>query len=252
MSNSRDNKMHSCQGGKDCGLAEIDLDKVLAEHAELGAIPHCFFPELCEKNLVVALNSDFSSQQISFYSSPQAFYGINPVQEEHIHISLAQMMAGYPEIKARFSFIVSDGQRIELTGDESQKLVEQALEIGKHLFSQVEEIEVEEGQQMIFSTPDPDLPQEFLNYLGKVFSGIDGIAAVYAFETTVPGQTSNLVIALQPINKEEHSGLEKLSMLVAEGANDFLPDRNQIDFMVLEDPELIELIASVSPEISLA
>lgn len=251
MNKSQDRKMNSCQSGKNCEIVEVDLDKIFAEYAELGAVPHCCFSKLCEKKLVTSLDVDFSAKEIAFYSSPQAFYHEKDSHgQEHIHISLAQMMAGYPDTNAQISFHSFSGSRVQLTKEESVKLLEQAA--AKRMVSGEEEIEVEEGQQLIFSSPDPDLPQGFLEYLSRVFSGLDGIAAVYAFETTAQGEKSNLVIALQPEDSSDNSGLEKLSMLVAEGANEFLPDQDQIDFMVIDDKELIDVIASISPEIDIA
>lgn len=249
--NNTENILQHCTAGCDCAVAEKDLEKIMLDYAKLGAIPHCFFPELCEKQMILASDCDFNAAAITFFTSPEAFYQNNPAEATHMHISLAQIKASCPDVKAQLKISSGSDAVIELSSQDSVKLFEQAEYALKRVYEQLEEIEIEEGQQLIFSTPDPELPQAFIDYLAAVFSELAEVAAVYAFETTVPGEDSNLVIAIEPSKGVAACGLERLSMLIVEGADQFLEERNQIDFMVIqpEDSELLEVIASVSPEI---
>lgn len=243
-------KLEYCRNGCDCVLEENDLERHMQEYAKLGAIPHCFFPELCEKHLVAADTDDFAAEKLVFYTSPAAFYHAHDQGIQHIHISLAQVHAAFALSSTRISFALNQGAQIDLTAEESAKLLEQAGYAASRLRPADEVIEIEAGEQLIFSTPDPMLSPEFIQFLGENFKGL--AHAVYAFETTAPGQAGNLVIAAIPM--PESTDLNLMSLQLAQGADLYLEDRSQIDFMILdpEETELIEIIASVSPEINLA
>jgi len=224
-------------------LAEKDLDALMQEYLELGAIPHCFFPELCEKFLVTGANGSTGV----YYTSPHAFYLGNSPEQPHSHISLAQSHAELTTLNGQLKFALNSGAEIVLSREESAKLVEQAGFAASRISRGEEDIEIEEGEQLIFSTPDPGLPPEFIEFLVENFK--DQARAIYAFETTETGQEGNLVIALLP--REDAQDLQLLSMQLAQGADMYLDNRSQIDFMLLdpEEKELIEIIDSVSPEI---
>ncbi len=242
-------KLEFCKNGCECDLIESGLDGQMQEYAGLGAIPHCFFPELCEKHLVAADIDDFNSGSLTFYTSPAAFYQEHESGCRHVHISLAQVHAAFSPNSASISFVLDQGNRIELAAEESGKLLQQAEFACKRLFPAEENIEIAAGEQLIFSTPDPEVPQGFLQFLAENFRS--QVEAVYVFETTVPGQPGNLVIAVVPVDSGADASV--FSLQLAQGADMFLEDRSQIDFMLLDpkEKELIEVIASVSPEIEL-
>lgn len=245
-------KLEFCRNGCDCRLKENGLEQQMQEYLQLGAIPHCFFPELCEKHLVAAENDNFTAGRLCFYLSPAAFYQHHSQDSGHIHISLAQLHAAFSPRTGKVVFALDDGGRLELSSEESEKLFAQAEFAAKRLRPAEVDIEIEEGEQLIFSTPDPMLPPEFMKFLIEQFRGL--ASAVYAFETTEPGQSGNLVIAVLPENGGESiPDLNLISMQLAQGADLYLEDRSQIDLMLLDanEKEMIEIIASVSPEINL-
>ncbi len=240
-------KMENCPAGCQCSLAEPDLEKQMQEYANLGSIPHCFFPELCEKRLFLAADADLSGSHLRFFCTSEAFYRHNQAEQGHVHISLAMVLAANPDCRARILFQTLNGLVLDLGEAESKKLLEQARFAIKRLESNEEEIEIAAGEQLIFSTPDPMLPRAFLDFLGESFKGL--ARSVYAFETTSQGCASNLVIAVRPVENNDRA--DQMSMIIAQGADEFLDGRDQIDFMVVDENEreLIELLESVSPQI---
>ncbi|GAB4271174.1 MAG: hypothetical protein Kow0029_08580 [Candidatus Rifleibacteriota bacterium] len=242
--------MCACSNSTGCSLSESGLDNVLSEYIELGAIPHCFFPELAEKKLVVALNGDLHRETLRLYSSPKAFYENNPDAHGHVHVSLVQLVKAYQLRNVRqLYFVCENAKELALMPEETGKLLENALALSQRADKIEENLEIEEGKQIIFSTPDPELPDDFLHFLGSAFLVHDEVAAVYAFETTESGKAGNLVIAVEPSLNADHSEIEKLSILLIDGADRFLHDRDQIDFLVIDDEELLDIVKSVSPEI---
>lgn len=240
-------KMEKCPAGSQCSLAEPDLEKQMQEYASLGSIPHCFFPELCEKHLFLAADADLSGADLRFFCTSEAFYRHNQAARGHVHISLAMVSATNPDCKAKIGFQTANGLVLDLGEAESKKLLEQARFAIKRLECDEEDIEIAAGEQLIFSTPDPMLPQAFLDFLGESFKGL--ARSVYVFETTSQGCASNLVIAVRPAENKEQAS--QMSMIIAQGADEFLADRDQIDFMIVDENEreLIELLESVSPQI---
>ncbi|EKD81865.1 MAG: Dephospho-CoA kinase [uncultured bacterium] len=114
------------------------------------------------------------------------------------------------------------------------------------------EIEIAEGEQMIFSSPDPEIPQGFIEFLGAIFSPLDEVAAVYLFDTARPGdKDATLVIGIEPARKLAGLEVDRLSFLVLEGVEAHIHDREVLDFMVIDNDELRQIVASVSPRIIL-
>lgn len=114
------------------------------------------------------------------------------------------------------------------------------------------EIEIAEGEQMIFSSPDPEVPPGFIEFLSSVFSPLEEVAAVYLFDTTKAGENdATLVIGIEPARALASLEVDRLSFLVLEGVEAHIHDREVLDFMVIDNDELRRIVTSVSPKISL-
>lgn len=114
------------------------------------------------------------------------------------------------------------------------------------------DIEIEEGEQIIFSSPDPEVPAGFIEFLGTVFSPLEEVAAVYLFDTTKAGDKDpTLVIGIDPARPLASLEVDRLSFLVVEGVETYIHDRDVLDFMVIDNDELRQIVVSVSPKISL-
>ncbi len=114
------------------------------------------------------------------------------------------------------------------------------------------EIEIDEGEQVIFSSPEPEVPVGFLEFLGTVFGPLDEIAAVYLFDTCKAGdREATLVIGLEPSRPLAGLEVDRLSFLVLDGVEAHIHDREVLDFMVIDNEELRQIVASVSPKVNL-
>ncbi|HAE38680.1 MAG TPA: dephospho-CoA kinase [Candidatus Riflebacteria bacterium] len=114
------------------------------------------------------------------------------------------------------------------------------------------EIEISEGEQIIFSSPDPEVPAGFLDFLSSVFSPLDEVAAVYLFDTTRTGNNdATLVIGIEPARALASLEVDRLSFLVLEGVEAHIHDREVLDFMVIDNDDLRQIVVSVSPRIVL-
>lgn len=113
-------------------------------------------------------------------------------------------------------------------------------------------VEIEEGEQIIFSSPDPEVPAGFIEFLGTVFSPLEEVAAVYLFDTTKAGDKEpTLVIGVEPARPLAGLEVDRLSFLVLDGVEAHIHDREVLDFMVIDNDELRQIVASVSPKVSL-
>jgi hypothetical protein len=188
----------------------------------------------------------------NFYASSGAFKELNPAAVGHCHGSIAWLS----ELFVKGSSIVlhaTGGLLIEISAPEAAKLLTQARNyLADGANSHLEEIEIADGEQMVFSTPEPELPLEFIEYLAAVFSPLHEVAAVYVFSTSrADEKDAFLTIGIAPAAKIGRSEVDRLSMLIVDGVERFLHDHDQLDFILLEDEELIEIARSVSPQIIL-
>ncbi|MBU1107938.1 MAG: dephospho-CoA kinase [Candidatus Riflebacteria bacterium] len=120
---------------------------------------------------------------------------------------------------------------------------------GRHPYT---EVEIAEGESLVFSTPDPEIPAGFIKFLSTVFSPLEEVAAVYLFDTSKAGDTSgNLVIGIEPTRTLAGLEVDRLSFLVLEGVEEYIHDREVLDFMVIDNDELRQIVLSVSPEVRL-
>lgn len=240
-----------CPQHRDCSFVNQALEKRIAEFFKLGAVPHCFFMELIKQPVLVAMHNQ-SGANAEIFASSTAFYENCSHAQEHIHSSFARLamwLTERPDIRLH----AAGGISVLIPGQEAAKLVVQAK---NYLQTQkdggVEDLEIADGQQMIFSTPDPELPAGFIEFLAGVFTPLDEVAAVYAFVMSKPGQVGdNLVVGVMPAKKISREEADRLSFLIIEGVDKYLEDRDQLDFMVIEDEELAKIASSVSPVINL-
>ena len=114
------------------------------------------------------------------------------------------------------------------------------------------DIEIAEGEQVIFSSPDPEIPAAFIEFLSTVFSPLDEVAAVYLFDTSrAAGQESTLVIGIEPSRALAGLEVDRLSFLVLDGVEAHIHDREVLDFMVIDNEELRQIVVGVSPKVKL-
>lgn len=240
-----------CTHRSECDFCNRSLENRIGEYVGFGAVPHCCFAELIRETAITGL-CEGRDGKVNFFASFEAFNEMNPSQTGHCHGSIAWLS----EMFARSGSIVlhaKGGLSVEISAPETAKLLTQVrnyLEAG--VSSHFEEIEIADGEQMVFSTPEPELPAEFIEYLSAVFSRLHEVSAVYVFDTSrADDNAACLTIGVVPADKIGRSEVDRLSMLIVEGVERFLEEHDQLDFILLEDEELVEIARSVSPPIEL-
>lgn len=114
------------------------------------------------------------------------------------------------------------------------------------------DVEIAAGEQVIFSSPDPEIPVDFLEFLTSIFSPLDEVAAVYLFDTSRSEDSeSTLVIGIDPARPLAGLEVDRLSFLVLAGVEAHIHDREVLDFMVIDNDELRDIVVSLSPKVIL-
>lgn len=243
---------HICSAGEKCDFINQSLELRLEEYSRLGAVPHCCFSELSHQQVIVA-GAPQTDEGLILYASACAFFEDSAGSTSHSHVCLTHFFA---HLTDRPAIILRGrgGLSVRISPLEAAKLIDQTLNSAMAIDqSRSENIEVEDGQPMIFSTPDPELPGEFINYLQAVFNPITDVAEVFVFEASREGDIdANLVVGVVLARALSRHESDRLSFLLLEGVEQHLAEREVIDFMVIEDDQLREIVASVSPEINLA
>lgn len=244
-----------CEIEEECSYMDLDMEKKINEFSKFNAIPHCFFPELAKATYItpVAVNTPNS---VYLFSSHLTFNESNITDKSHIVLSFMLLAEKLKELNIlTVNFCGKNNATIELKGSELDKLVSVAREVKKSVDEDdtMENIELEEGNEIVFSTPDPEIPEDFIKYLSETISPMHEIEEVYVFETMLEGDTeSGLVIGVVPKEDADIEKIDNLAFVLINGIEKYMEDRDQIDFMILDDDELIDIAESVSPEIQLS
>ena len=233
-------------------IASAATEKLVKSFIQYDSVPHCFFPELVQSSFY--FSPGFSREKVL-----DCFYDLSTFkavvsQDSDFYKGKLTDFAGYclseELVKARFW--LDEKNYREIAENEFIKLAELIKVAWQHKINEIEDVEVDEGSEIIFSTPDPELPEEFLTELKKISAAQDWISKVYVFDTTrVNESKTSLNIGFVTKREVPENQLNILMMAVFSAVDSYLEDRDLIDFMILEDPELIELAESVSPEIKI-
>ncbi len=239
-----------CCSHEGCRFANLPLENRIREYADLGAVPHCCFADLLREQVIAGLQPE-KDGAAGFYATIDAFNEKHPDATGHCHGSLAWLAEMYVKNSA-IRLHATGGISVELSAPEAAKLLIQA---GKFLDEEdchVEDIAIADGEQMCFSTPEPELPAGFIEYLETVFQPLEEVAAVYVFMAgQADRKTGNLTIGILPASRISSHEASRLSCLIVEGVERFLDSHDQLDFLLIEDTELAEIARSVSPVIRL-
>jgi len=238
---------HCCDSSEKPG-SEILINNFI----NLGGIPHCQFPELSASTFIFSCSHDTSINQLELFTTCSAFKNKN--NETHVKVALSKLLSIFNKLNvSSIIFYNLNGSSLSLSNQELSKLIQVSKKIGETTMNDFEEIELNEGEEIVFSTPEPELPEDFIDYLSKTLSGIPEIEEAFVFDTKIPGeQQSSLVIGVVFKEGVDAERFDNLAYVLIEGIQQFVEDRELIDFMVLDDDELIEIARSVSPEIFLS
>jgi hypothetical protein len=241
----------NCSGQADCHGENRSLDRKICEYARLGAVPHCCFAELLEEPVIAPMQPG-DDGVIDFFATMAAFHAVNPEAAGHCHGKLAWLAELFIKDNA-IRLNAEGGLSVMISAPEAAKLLIQARNfLAEKSLCHSEEIEIDAGEQMLFSTPDPELPPAFIEYLAAVFSPLAEVAAVYVFmAATAASENGTLTIGIEPAGKISPTEADLLSLQIVEGVERFLEEHEQLDFILLDDPELVEIARSVSPPVCL-
>jgi hypothetical protein len=110
----------------------------------------------------------------------------------------------------------------------------------------LQDVDVAPGTELVISPPDPPLSPEFLTALASVFGGDVRVDQVYLFDVLFPTGETSLMIGIVP--SPEVGGIDALDplFLTAMGCaqDEVGDDRQQVDFLCLDDPEMRQVVIS--------
>ncbi len=241
-----------CSGQADCRGENRTLDRKICEYARLGAVPHCCFADLLDELVIAPMQPD-AGGVTNFFATMSAFHEANPDAAGHCHGKLAWLAEMFIKGNA-VRLNAGGGLSVLISAPEAAKLLAQAHSfLAGNSLCRSEDIEIDEGEQMLFSTPDPELPAAFIEYLATVFSPLEEVAAVYVFmaASAASGDNGTLTVGIAPAGKISPTEADLLSLQIIEGVERFLEEHEQLDFILLDDPDLVEIARSVSPPVRL-
>ena len=227
------------------------MDGSLQEIIGLAAIPHCFFSHLLSHPLYF-LHDDpcDESGRLLAYSLDKA----GELLSQDIPMIYSDLFTLMPEIfECVTGIVVNPGynETLDITGPEWEKvqmLAERHIihkEVVKNSLKKDQDIELGTVDKMFLTSPDPKPPDDFLLFLRENFQTAPEVAEVYLFETKLAGEESSLVIGFVP--KSGDFAIEPLIIQAMKGVEIHLKHRDCVDFLVLDVPEMLEIVRATVP-----
>lgn len=248
-----------------CIFENHSLTKLVVEITQRKDVPHCVMKHLLNGLFLVPVDSEKHApgeislypdglRRVVLYTSQKVLYHEMPIRTMHIHSTLRRIISD-------FFTVSSEGIRIALGDKKDLCLGPDLLGKLRMLSGPISRVAVEDlrktdleiaaGETFVISSPDPEPPLEFVRHLQDIFRGKPGVAGLYVFEGSFGGNKAGLIVGVAPIPGQDPAQFDPLWAAAMSGVEKWLNGRSCIDFMVLQDSDLAELVATTVPDIFL-
>ena len=265
MSNS--SALTECSAGfqKTCPVDNLNLELAISSVATLDEIPHCFLKSLFNGQFLAPLDrpvtghshchnipaseheSFFQPPKISqertlfLYTSPEWLYvGFQSRMVAHLHLSLEEAIT-LSRQRGLEAIIINPG--FDLPLHFPKEVFDNLLQFAPTHSQTSNPLEIGAGEEIFFSSPDPEVPPALLSHLKKVFRTIPEVREVYLFALTQKKETDALVIGLVGTNISLNQ-CESLLQRTPPDLKDLEPRADDLELLLLEDPGMLEVIRS--------
>ncbi len=184
-----------------------------------------------------------SSEQLGLWKSDQA--------AAHVHLSIGNAV-GIARENQFVGLILNPGsdKPLRLSHEAFDKVLAISLrQKTKPTAAENSTLEIDQGDEMIVSTPDPAPPAIFLQELARVLRTVNGLREAYLFELAWKSTTGELVLGVSmntaPRPGQIEAALDQISPEARQAAAGF----DHFDLMILDDPALIEVVSSTVPSL---
>ncbi|HNV71599.1 MAG TPA: SseB family protein [Candidatus Ozemobacteraceae bacterium] len=256
-----------------CPISNPELEKAILALPSIDEIPHCFLQNLhravflspianangdacsdirADSRYTFVPSSEGGKSYLALFTSVEQLGHWRSEQvHAHIHLSLLEAVNAARNHKYE-GLILNPGSTRHMRL--SHQAFDKVLAISpRHQQQKSEttesELAIEQGDEMIVSTPDPAPPEVFLHELSRVLRTIDGLRDAFLFELAWKDTSGDLVLGLQlstpPRPGQIEAALDQISSEAREAAAGF----DHFDLMLLDDPALIEVVSSTVPSL---
>ena len=230
----------------------------------LDKLPSCFLAQLLATPLQVPSESRNggtieiplpASGWLPLFSTPEKLMtsqkGASPQTAATIFIG--DILASLP-LPERFAGLILDpgsSGEFRLPANSMSQLqeIQSAVEVlsGNRL-PHSESEEIASGTEMMIASPVPEPSPEFVSLLSRELSSRKDLEAAYLFDLVQENDESRLTIGLVPAAKTA-SDFPTFPDRLLETLGSHLTAVDELDLLILEDPELIEIVDSTVPSL---
>jgi|GEM_PF-4095212 len=249
----------------DCAVENGALEDLFKSFSTLGAIPHCVFGRLASEIFLVPLNalitlglmkipdskkslekSKNNTEQLEIFSSCTILKQVSHEQILHVDVKGITLFSSplFAKIK---KLIINPGHSATVTISEHnlEKLSQLARDSRTRSRENPQEtVEIRKGDEMILSAPEAEPPAEFLTQLRRIFGSDKNVKNLFIYEAGFQNGETSLVLGVVPREPATEGEFDGYFTAIMSDIEKYFPDQNRIDFIILEDPEMIEAIAA--------
>ncbi len=240
-----------------CDLENPELEKVLQEVAGLSEIPHCLFPRIVESQILVpspgspvpAGGPGLDKDEAVAFSSRTSLKELFPEGTPHLDINLGEFIRALPSSGPALVLHLPARQMIRFDSRSLEKMRSIApRKCPPEEGSGFTDVEISEGAEMIISPPDPEPDPAFVLGIQEILGSSPATSGLFLFETMFKTGESSLVIGVVPVPGADRNALSSLFER-AMGLEAAKKEERRIDFMVIEDPSLLEVISTTGIQV---
>ena len=230
----------------------------------LDQLPSCFLAQLLTTPLQVLSESRNggafevslpASGWFPLFSTPERLMKSQggTSRQTAVTIFIGDILASLP-LPDRFAGLVIDPEspgefRLPASSLSQLQEIQSAIDIlSDNRLPHSESQEIASGTEMTIATPVPEPSPEFVSLLSRELSSRKDLEAAYLFDLIQEDEENRLTIGLVPAKKTAPD-FPTFPDRLLETLADHLTAVGELDLLVLEDPELIEIVDSTVPSL---
>ncbi len=237
----------------DCTFDNPSLGAVVEHLAQVDPLPHCGLSHLIDGVFLVPVGPDGSQPLVgpdgvaTLFSSMALGRASGPGSGRHIHARLRHLLASPAAASIRgFAIARPGGAFLHLGPELIDKL--RALAAARPgsgpSESRPDSVEIAAGESLIISPPDLPVPAEFLAHLRQVGRRHPAVVEIFLFDAAISGRGDSLIVGVLPAVGATAEAFDRFWGEAMAGVEARLADRSCVDFLVLDDPALLEIVST--------
>lgn len=219
---------------------------------DLDKLPSCFLAQLLDTPFqVLPVAAVHGTIELSLQPNGWLALHSTPAKATKT-IFIGDILAALPLPEGCAGLVIDPGTPLEFRLPTQQISQLQEIQAAVAILSNdddpSESEEIPSGTEMTIATPLPEPGPEFTSLLSRELASRRDLKAAYLFDLIQENDENRLTIGLVPRSKTDPD-FQTFPDRLLETLSTHLPGVGELDLLILEEPELIEIVASTVPSL---